>query len=96
MKINKLINCICAVMCLGLAASCSSSDIPAEVNEILKNIRVPEFRDVDYLVTDFGAVADGQTDCRAAINDAIMTRPQPVKKNCHNRFRRRCFDCIIK
>ena len=71
MKINKLINCICAVMCLGLAASCSSSDIPAEVNEILKNIRVPEFRDVDYLVTDFGAVADGQTDCRAAINDAI-------------------------
>ena len=71
MKINKLINCICAVMCLGLAASCSSSDIPAEVNEILKNIKVPEFRDVDYLVTDFGAVADGQTDCRAAINDAI-------------------------
>ena len=38
MKINKLINCICAVMCFGLAASCSSSDIPAEVNEILKNL----------------------------------------------------------
>ena len=71
MNIKNQINCICIVLSIGLAASCSSSGIPAEVDTILKNIKVPEFRQVDYLVTDFGAVADSVTDCRAAINNAI-------------------------
>ena len=71
MNIKQLINCICTMLCIGFAASCSSSEVPAEVDAILKNIRVPQFRQADYLVTDFGAVADSVTDCRKAINDAI-------------------------
>ena len=62
-----------AIMCIFALASCcrTSEELPAEVYEILKNIKEPVFRQVDYLATDFGAVADSVTDCRKAINDAI-------------------------
>lgn len=63
---------ICAAICLLPALSFSASaKVPSEVKKILKNIKAPEFRNVDYNIVDFGAVADGVTDCRAAINDAI-------------------------
>ena len=60
-------------MCVTAMASCcrTAEELPAGVYEILKNIKEPTFRQVDYLVTDFGAVADSLTDCRQAINDAI-------------------------
>lgn len=60
---------ICAMAIVSCAPA--GEQLPAEIDEILKNIKVPEFRAVDYNAVDFGAVADGVTDCRAAINDAI-------------------------
>jgi polygalacturonase len=50
----------------------SISDDPwEEVNEILARIVAPKFPDKDFIVTDFGAISDGQTDCRTNIMDAI-------------------------
>lgn len=47
--------------------------LPARAQEILKNIREPEFRDAEYLAAENGVKADGVTDARAAIN-ALITR----------------------
>ena len=41
------------------------------VPEILKQIVVPQFPARDYLITDFGAVGDGLTDCHPAFLKAI-------------------------
>jgi hypothetical protein len=50
----------------------SISDDPwEEVNEILARIVAPKFPDKDFIVTDFGAISDGHTDCRSSIMDAI-------------------------
>ncbi len=38
---------------------------------IEKNIEAPTFRETDYLITDYGAVADAQTDALPAIREAI-------------------------
>ena len=40
--------------------------------EIQKRIIAPTFPDKDFLITSFGAVADGKTDCTDAINKAIL------------------------
>ncbi len=40
---------------------------------IQKRIKKPTFRDKDYLITDFGAAGDGQTDCTDAFRKAIET-----------------------
>jgi polygalacturonase len=42
-----------------------------QVGEILKRIVPPEFPARDFKITDYGAVADGKTDCTAAIAKAI-------------------------
>jgi len=39
--------------------------------EIVDNITIPSFPDKGYLITDFGAISDQETDCSKAINDAI-------------------------
>lgn len=39
--------------------------------ELRQRIRAPEFPDRDFLVSDFGAKGDNQTDCTSSINDAI-------------------------
>ncbi len=49
----------------------SSDDPWNKVDEILARIKAPEFPDKDFLVTEFGAIPDGQTDCRNSIMDAI-------------------------
>ena len=41
------------------------------LNKILKNIIPPKFPDNKYLITSYGAVADGITDCTNAFRDAI-------------------------
>lgn len=43
----------------------------SRANEIVSRIVVPEFPGRDYLITDFGAVADGQSDTRPAFVAAI-------------------------
>ncbi len=42
-----------------------------QVPAILDQIIVPKFPARDFVITNFGAVADGQTDCTAAISNAI-------------------------
>jgi polygalacturonase len=42
-----------------------------DLNKILKNIKAPKFGDKKYLITSFGAVADGNTDCTNAFRNAI-------------------------
>ncbi|MBT29990.1 MAG: glycoside hydrolase [Thalassobius sp.] len=71
-------NIFCCIICLGVFA-CNKANYPKEeepdnwkqLEAILDEIKVPEFPDKTYLVTDFGAVADGTTDCTEAINNAI-------------------------
>lgn len=48
------------------------SDPWAEVPLILEKIVVPVFPDREYLITSFGAVGDGVTDCTEAFRAAIM------------------------
>jgi polygalacturonase len=42
-----------------------------QVPKILKRIVAPKFPAQDFVITDFGAAADGKTDCTAAISNAI-------------------------
>ncbi len=50
-----------------------TNDPWADVPDIIKTITVPEFRDVIYDITSFGAVGDGKTDCSVAFEQAIKT-----------------------
>ena len=43
----------------------------ATVPEIMKNIVKPVFPDSDFIITNYGAVGDGITDCTNAFKDAI-------------------------
>ena len=43
----------------------------AQVPDILAHIQVPTFPDHDFVITNFGAVPDGKTDCSKAIARAI-------------------------
>jgi polygalacturonase len=43
----------------------------AQVPEILMRIKAPWFPHRDFVITNYGAVADGKTDCTAAIGKAI-------------------------
>jgi polygalacturonase len=53
-----------------------TSEFPSDkgwnnLNKILKNIKPPKFKDINYLITSFGAVGDGISDCTIAFRDAI-------------------------
>jgi hypothetical protein len=52
------------------AAAAAAAAAPWWV-DALARIAEPTFRDADYSVTDYGAVADGATDCRPALAAAI-------------------------
>ncbi|MGM9762891.1 MAG: glycoside hydrolase family 28 protein [Candidatus Cryptobacteroides sp.] len=53
-------------------SSCSErQDIPEGAKKILEYVHAPQFRNADYLITDFGAVSDSTVDSRVAINAAI-------------------------
>jgi len=58
------------VFALTLSVACSRGGSDG-IKAILACIHEPVFRPVEYHVTDFGAVADGCTDSRDAINAAI-------------------------
>jgi len=62
---------ILLVIVLGLFNFISMNAQPVNVNEILKNIVEPEFRNAVFSVIDYGAVNDGVKDARDAINKAI-------------------------
>jgi len=48
----------------------------AKVNEILASIEEPDIPENDYLITDYGAVGDGETDSLPAIRKAIFEAGQ--------------------
>ncbi len=56
------------VWMLSAVACCN---LPEGYRQVLDNIREPEFPDVVYNVLDAGVSADGQTDCREAVNRLI-------------------------
>lgn len=44
---------------------------PSSINQILKNIRCPEYKKAFYNITLFGAVGDGKTDTKPIIDKVI-------------------------
>ena len=56
-----------------IAVSVARADQPewSQVPVILQRIVPPEFPARDFVITNYGAVADGKTDCTAAISNAI-------------------------
>ena len=58
------------LMLTSLLTSCSRG-LPERAVEILKNIKEPVFRNMDYPAVDFGVLPDGIADSRGAINYAI-------------------------
>ena len=60
-----------ALLAAALLSACTESSVPVQAGDILRNIKEPVFRDADYTIADYGAVADGTSDCRPAINNAI-------------------------
>jgi polygalacturonase len=67
-KIIATATCFCLISIFTLRA-----DQPEwkQVPSILKQIVAPQFPARDFVITNFGAVAGGQTDCTAAIGNAI-------------------------
>lgn len=65
-------NIAVATACL-LSVLALHADQPewSQVPEILKQITQPEFPAHDFVITDYGAVPDGRTDCTKAIASAI-------------------------
>ena len=60
---------LCFCLLFGLA--CQASAGWEQVDEILSRIKAPQFPDRDFNITDYGAVADNQTDCTDAFSKAI-------------------------
>ena len=44
----------------------------AQVQDILARVRPPTFPDRNFNITDYGAVGDGQTDCKKAMDKAVL------------------------
>jgi polygalacturonase len=65
-------NLIIAFLTL-IVVSVAQADQPEwnQVPKILKRIVAPKFPKRDFVITNYGAVADGKTDCTAAISNAI-------------------------
>src|SRR5215813_10032146 len=51
--------------------SAADDDGWQEVPKILARIHAPQFPDRDFRVSQFGAVGDGETDCKLAFDRAI-------------------------
>lgn len=77
---NQLSVAIMAILFVTLCVGCGGDQPGAEsasqgdwgrVSEILERIQAPSFPERDFSVLDYGAIADGHTDCRQAIWDAI-------------------------
>lgn len=54
-----------------LTAAATASNAWARVPEILARIVAPTFPDRDFVITNFAAVGDGETDCTQAFRDAM-------------------------
>lgn len=73
---TRVINAISLLIILIIGCSCATKikqneDPWQQAALIEERIIGPSFRAEDYLITDYGAVGDGQTDCSEAIKKAI-------------------------
>ena len=50
----------------------------------------------EIFMADIGVHNNWRVNKEPAIRAATITSPQPVKKNCHRRFKRLCLKNIIK
>ncbi|NDV64756.1 glycoside hydrolase family 28 protein [Bacteroides sp. 224] len=53
------------------AIKAQNSDPWLTMNQVMSKITSPTFKDKDFIITDYGAVGDGITDCSKAIKKAI-------------------------
>src|SRR5678815_1370914 len=73
----QVLGLLCSLMCLAQVAgfcdepSPSASSFDAGVNAILKRVVPPRFPARNVAITNYGAVADGKTDCSRAFASAI-------------------------
>lgn len=67
-KLLLILSLFTATASLQAAASISWDTVPS----ILSRIQAPSFPERDFPITDFGAVADDQTDCTEALRKAIQ------------------------
>ena len=72
---------VCAGIVLTVVGGCARKDGGAkgdyggswaQVADILARVKVPSFPERDFNIKDYGAVGDGQTDCKKAIDKAIL------------------------
>ncbi len=66
------------LLCINLLVgpACQANDGWDQVGRILNGIEAPKFPDKDFNITDYGAVANGQTDCTKAFKKAISATNQ--------------------
>ncbi len=70
--LNAVLFCLIPAAADAAAPPQTSADW-SQVPEILERIVAPQFPKRNFVITDFGAVADGKTDCTRAIARAIET-----------------------
>ena len=58
---------------MGLVGCSFAQNDSSQTSQILKNIKIPEFKDQTYNILEFGAINDGLTLSTLAINKAIET-----------------------
>ena len=61
---------VCIILLNGCAGKKNVGWEQADI--ILSRIKAPQFPDKDFIITDYGAIGDGKTNCRKAINKAIF------------------------
>src|ERR1044072_8408954 len=59
------------------SGAAAANDPWALVPEILKRIKPPVFPKRDFIITKYGAVADGKTVCTEAFRKAVAARNKP-------------------
>src|ERR1700760_4179024 len=70
--VQKSIGQLFAILLAG-SFSCATAQPQniSPVNRILANIKAPQFKTVTYDITTFGAIADGKTNIKPALDKAI-------------------------
>jgi polygalacturonase len=70
MRIKKFI--LATVFAILLSGCVSQTNVGWEqADKILSRVKAPQFATRDFMITDYGAVGDGKTNCAQAINKAI-------------------------